>query len=252
MTQDDTANLFEPEPKSDPGLFSDEDNSPDKDFVSELVGEDKKFKDVNSLAKSKISADNHILRIESENAQLRQKLKTSMSLEEFMDQAKRMPSPSTPSPQQRDETERNEVSIEQVESLVGKRFQEHLTQEQQKSNLVYVQTEVERRLGPNFKKLMRDRAAEVGEAEENLTNLAMTKPKLFLELMVPKVAPRESSSTLPRTEIDTGKMGNMGATVRNQSWYAKLRQTDLKKYNSREVQSQMHKDALALRDKFFQ
>jgi hypothetical protein len=252
----DTKALFaaneEPE-APDPGLFSDDDVTPDKDFVAEVVGEGKKFKDVNSLAKSKIASDNHILRIESENAQLRQELKTRLSLQEFYDQVKtKIPSPSNPQHTPQDEPERNEVSIEQVESLVGKRLQEHLTQEQQKSNLAYVQKEVERRLGPNFKKLMRDRAAEVGEAEENLTNLAMTKPKLFLELMVPKVTSGESLSSLPRTQLDTGKMGNYGSTVRNQSFYTKLKQADPKKYNSREVQTQMHKDALALREKFFQ
>jgi hypothetical protein len=252
----DTKNLFaaDEEPDApDPGLFSDDDVTPDKDFVAEIVGDGKKFKDTNALAKSKIASDNHILRIESENAQLRQELKTRLSLEEFYDQVKtKMPSPSSPQHTLQDETERSEISIEQVESLVGKRFQEHMSQEQQKNNLTYVQQEVERRLGPNFKKLMRDRAAEVGEAEENLTTLAMTKPKLFLELMVPKVSPSESIPNLPRTQIDTGKMGNLGSTVRNQSFYAKLKQSDPKKYKSREVQAQMHKDALALRDKFFQ
>jgi hypothetical protein len=253
MTLDDTANdLFEPEPTNDPGLFSDEDNDPDKDFVGTLVGEDKKFKDVNALAKSKLASDAHILKIESENAQLRQKLQTSKTLDEYFAQSRSNPSPSNPSSPQQDEPERNEVSIEQVESLVGKRFQEHLTHEQQKNNLAYVQVEVERRLGPNYKKLMRDRAVEVGEAEENLTQLAMTKPKLFLELMVPKISSGESIPHLPRTQVDTSKMGHMGSTVRNESFYKKLRQTDLKKYNSREVQTQMHRDALALKDKFFQ
>jgi hypothetical protein len=251
MTQDDTANdLFEPA-TDDQGLFSETDNNPDKDFVSELVGEGKKFKDANALAKSKLASDTHILKIESENAQLRQELKTRLSLEEFYDQVKKTPSPSTPQPTEQEEPERTEFSVEQIDSLVDKRFQERLTVEQQKNNLAYVTQEVAKKLGPNYKKLMADRAKEVGEAEENLTQLAMTKPKLFLELMVPSVT-QTNIPGLPRTQLDTGKMGFEGSTVRNQSYYQKLRQTDKKRYESRDVQIQMHKDAMALGEKFFQ
>jgi hypothetical protein len=251
MTPDDTANdLFEPE-TNDQGLFSETDADPDKDFVAELVGEGKKFKDANALAKSKLASDSHILKIESENAQLRQELKTRLTLEEFYDQVKNKPSPSTPPPTEQDEPERTEFSVEQIDSLVDKRFQERLTVEQQKNNLAYVTQEVAKKLGPNYKKLMADRAKEVGEAPENLTHLAMTKPKLFLELMVPSVGTTNIPG-LPRTQLDTGKMAFENNAVRNQSYYQKLRQTDRKRYDSRNVQIQMHKDAMALGEKFFQ
>lgn len=255
MTQDKTPanDLFEPEAPDQSGLFSDTSTiDPDKDYSAELVGEDKKYKDVNALAKKAIHADQHILKIESENAQLRQELKTRLSLEEFYDQVKNTPSQSTPSEQQQDEPERTEVSIEQIDSLVAKRLQERLMSEQQKSNLAYVQSELEKRLGPNFRKLMQDRAREVGEAPENLTQLAMTKPKLFMELMAPNAAQSTNVPGLPRTQMDSGKMGFSQNTTRDSNYYAKLRQTDKKKYESREVQMQMHKDALALGEKFFQ
>jgi len=247
----DTANdLFEPE-ADDQGLFADGGIDPDKDYVSELVGENKKFKDVNTLAKSKVASDNHILKIESENAQLRQELKTRLSLEEFYDQVKtHTPSPSTPAEPTQGEPERTQVSMEQIDSLVGKRLQEHLTLEQQKNNLAYVQSEVVKRLGPNSKTLMRDRAKEVGETEENLTHLAMNKPKLFLELMVPSVSQTHIPS-LPRTELNSGNPNKQGV-VRDSNYYRQLRQTDRKKYDSRDVQIQMHKDAQALGEKFFQ
>jgi hypothetical protein len=243
--------LFEPEP-NDQGLFSDTDVDPDKDFASELVGDGKKYKDVNALAKKAIHADNHIRTIEEENAKLRQELQTRLSVEEFYDRVKsRTPSPSNPEPQQQDEPERTEFSIEQIDSLVGKRLQEHLTAEQQKSNLAAVQAEVERRLGPNYRKLMRDRAREVGEVEENLVNLAMNKPKLFLELMVPNTTQTHIPG-LPRTQVDSGKRGAPHGVVRDSNYYANLRKSDPKRYESREVQIQMHNDALALREKFFQ
>jgi hypothetical protein len=224
--------------------------SPDHDFLAELVGDDKKFKDTQSLAKSVLHKDMHIQQIERENAELRQKIQQSLSLEEFYDKVRSEPSPSSP----QGEPERTDFSIEQVGSLVDQRLQEHLNAKNQEANLAYAVNEAKKQLGSDFKRVLRARAQEVGESEADLTQLARQKPKLFLELMLPK-APTRSPDVpgLPRTQMDTAKMPvDPTGGVRNMSWYKKLKASDPVKYKDNRVQVQMHKDALALGEKFFQ
>lgn len=236
-------------------MFSDEDVASDKDYVNELVGEGKKFKDANSLAKSVAFKDSHILQIEKENAELRQKIQQSLSLEEFYDKVKGSavksapPSHSNPAEDEMEES----LSLEQIESLVEKRYQAHRNTEIQQANLAKAVSEAERRLGPNFRKLLRDRARELGESESDLTQLAMVKPAVFVELMAPKKAENVHFPSSPHSDIDPAKMAqNPRGEVRNKSFYDKVRKEDKARYMSREVQAQMHKDAIALGEKFFQ
>jgi hypothetical protein len=239
--------------QSDP-LFSDQSaQSSDKDFVSELVGEGKKFKDVQALAASVLHKEMHIHKIENENAELRQRVKQGLSLEEFYDKIKTSkPDPSPSSPAVGEQEQKPEISVEQVKALVGDTLKEHQTVEQSKANLNFAINEAKKVYGDSYKKILRDRAREIGETEQELTQLAMKKPHLFVELMV---RPQKTVDTpsLPRTQIDTSKMGlTAGSGVRNMSWYSKLKAADPAKYKSREVQVQMHNDALALGEKFFQ
>src|SRR5688500_15910791 len=56
----------------------------DKDYFSELVGEDKKFKTPADLARAKAESDAFIERLKQENSGLRNELKTRTTMEDFM------------------------------------------------------------------------------------------------------------------------------------------------------------------------
>lgn len=250
--------LFDSSPDDNSDLFTDDGNAPveDKDYYAELVGDGKKFKDEKALAKAKIHSDQHIARVEKENAELRQELNQRLTLEEFYEKVKSsQPSPSSHTEPTEDDRERNEISLEQIGSLVDQRVQK-LTEaerasERQRQNLEYVKSEMHKRLGPGFQKLLRDRAAELGETEQDLTLIAMHKPKVFLDLMTPRKQESPTPS-LPHTEVNVAGTTTLDGKVRNQSWYSQLKKTDPEKYKSPKVQAQMHKDALALGEKFFQ
>lgn len=249
----DNTDLFNPE--EDPSNLFTPDNEvdPDKDYFSELVGEGKKYRDEKALAKSRVVADRHISQIERENAELRQELQKRLSLEEFYEKVKTHtpPSPSNPPEPTDDDRERNEISLEQIGSLVDQRMQQQTVAERQKQNLTYVMTEAQNRLGTGFQKILRDRAAELGESESDLTQMAMHKPKVFLKLMLPDEKDTHIP-TAPRSEVNAAGTNTLDGKVRNQSWYNQLKKTDPTKYTSTKVQAQMHKDALALGEKFFQ
>jgi hypothetical protein len=245
--------LFDSDTDDQSTLFSGTADNPDQDVVEVLVGEGKKYKDVNALAQSVLYKDDHIAKIERENAALRQQVQQSLSLEEFLDKVK-VPShqaPSSPSNPDEGQQERNDISIEQIEALVEKRLQTKAQEHDQINNLKYVQSEAQKQLGQNYKRLFRDRAKELGESEEDLMKLAAVKPKVFLELMIPQKS-EPVMPTMPRSEMDLGKTAMPQGQVRNMAWYKALKKSDPATYNSQKVQVQMHKDALALGEKFFQ
>ena len=53
-------------------------------FLDQLVGEGKKFANIEDLAKGKLNSDEHIDKLENENQRLRQELDTRMTAEEVL------------------------------------------------------------------------------------------------------------------------------------------------------------------------
>jgi hypothetical protein len=243
---------------SDP-LFSssEEDQTPqplpeDHDYLADLVGDGKKFKDAQTLARSVLHKEMHIKEIEKENAELRQTVKQGLSRDEFLEAIQSLkPSPSNPANPTAGQPERTEVSIEQVKSLVEERVSQSRAEQQQQENLRYAVSEAQKRLGPSYQKLLKDRAKALGENEADLTHLARTRPKLFLELMAPQTVTDPQVPSLPKGEVDTGKLPQSNTGVRDMAFYNALKKSNPEAYKSPQVQKQMHEDALRLREKFF-
>jgi ribosome-binding protein aMBF1 (putative translation factor) len=227
--------------------------NPDHDFVTDLVGEDKKYKTVQELAKSVLHKEMHIRDLEKENADYRQAVQQGLTREEFYEAMKVLtqPSPSTPS-QTEGEPERA-PSSEQISSLVGKLVDERLSEDRQRANLDYTVKEAEKRLGPSYKKILRERAQALGESEQDLAKMARTKPQLFLELMAPVKSVETHVPGLPRSDVDAMKGGApRGTPIRNQSYYKELKQKQPDVWKRPETQAQMHRDAQSLGETFFQ
>lgn len=226
----------------------------DHDYLSDLVGEGKKYKDPQSLAKALLHSQIHIKDLEKENADFRQAVQQGLTREEFYEALKTLqkPSPSN-EPQEGREPEREEVSKEQIQALVRESVNQSMSERQQEANLAYSVTKAREALGEGFQKMLKDRARDLGESEAELTILARNKPKVFLELMIPKSPDNPQIPGIPRSQLDSGKSSSgMGSEVRNLAYYKRLKQTDPARYKSPQNEIQMHKDALALGEKFFQ
>ena len=70
---------------------------PNKNYLEELVGEGKKFKDPVALARSKVESDRHIAKLESELKAIRTDMNSRLSLEDLVTKlASARPEPSPP------------------------------------------------------------------------------------------------------------------------------------------------------------
>lgn len=218
-----------------------------------LVGDGKKFKDTEALAKGKEEADAHIARLESELAEIRQDF-NDRALEDYLrfkaDREVAKAVPETPAVSGIDpNAQNNGLDAESIRKLIN----ETLTQEQTKAvrdaNVRTVQNELVKVWGPAYVATLRDKATELGLGEDFLNDVAAKSPKAFLSLV--GASPKEASRNVVTPPVTSG-MQSMGvmhgnaAGVRGKTYYDNLRKQDPAKYHSKEVTIQRHNDALRM------
>lgn len=230
---------------------------PAKDYSTELVGEGKKYKTVADLAKGAVFKDAHIARLEKEAAdrkaeteRLQNELSTRARLEELVDNiasgtSKTPSSPViTPSEQVPSSQAQTPQEFEaQLDALLTKREKER----QGNSNRAIVRQRLEEKLGPNFANKVREQGRSLGLGENFLNQLAAENPAAFFKLVGVEDKPvnrRDIFSPPPQSDLIPDFAPTN--TTRTKDYYNNLRKEKGDRYYwSPEVQTQLHKDALA-------
>ena len=225
-----------------------------KDLLSELVGEGKKYKTVEELARSRLEADIHIERIQKENREMRDKLASAKGVEDVLEAVKAQSANSA------NETPDNKVTTpsagqltaEQVAKMVAETVSGLKTQEAKQANLAKANAEMARLFGDKAQEVYLKEANTV-ELQRVYRELAETNPEKFVSLFHKPDAKQQQN-------IDTGgkntsalnlNQNNSSVQPGTQAYYSKLRKENPKAYYSPATQIQMHQDALADPDKYF-
>lgn len=249
MTQE---NLFEEQPD----LTID----PEKDYFAELVGEGRKFKDEKALARSKMESDFHIKQVERENAELREyalKLREQNNagpkLQELLDQIsnqqQKLVSSEQPIANEVKEI-KPDIDPKQIESLVSNKIQEFEAQKREQNNFKMVQEKLIERFGDKYQNTFKQHMERLGLTEEFTNELARKHPTVFMKTFgLDDVSPRENFQTPPRSQM---RSDNFSPNVPKRTWsyYQKLKKEQPAVYKSREIQVQMHNDAIELGNTF--
>lgn len=235
-----------------------------KNYLEELVGEGKKFKTPEELARGKAESDAFIQRLQGELAGIRQELSTRQTLEQLMDKMA-----AEKGTQQTNQQSYNQDSEGGEGKAVGKSFTEEdiarLVEERlsasekariHNSNLESVQKALVASFGSDYVTHLKDKASELGVSEEYLTNMAKETPKAFLKLVEASGEPRGTTPGLfspPPTHglPSSNKQGFAPTGQRKQSWYENLRKTNPTEYWSPSTQNRMHQEAISLGEAFF-
>jgi hypothetical protein len=233
-----------------------------KDYVAELVGEDKKFKDITALAKGKAHSDAFIAHLLRETKELKEELNKRRTLEEFMTNIEnrngtQTPPVPQPTPQAQEQGLQSPLSLEDIKKQVREELEAKAREEKRNANLTEVTTKLRASYGEQASSIIVTRAKELGVSTKQLQDLAADAPAAFFRLVgEPTPAPQQNSAaglfspppsainTVPQAQINTGD-------ARTMSFYKKLKAQDPKKYESSEVQVKMHKDAMKLGERFF-
>jgi hypothetical protein len=233
--------------------------NPSQDVLSELVGEGKKFADVNELAKGKQEADNFIEQIQAENKTIREAL---AKLESQSDQTSKIEEliesvRSSKAPQVTEESNHplseDDLSNKIKEIMQGESRQATAAENRSRSNslvLGKVNGDVEA-----AKTYVAERAKQLGMSAKDLGELSERSPNAFAKLIDvdPSTASRSTSQLPSSGQVDTSVSRPMEVEGhKTKAYYDHLKQEmgPTKYWNNVKVQGAYTKDAIALGDRF--
>lgn len=225
--------------------------------IGELVGEGRKFNDVEALAKGKLEADRFIEQMKQENAALKADLEKQAYRLGVTDQLKETASASTAElsdPNNNYSGTSNTANTQpssseaDIESLLEKALMKREQEASAKSNIAVVNSELEKAFGTEAATVVQQKAAELGLPMSELQGMAAKSPAAFMQL-VGKPAP--VSNPLVQGSIRTEGTTMQGSTDKDFSYYQKLRRENSSLYYKPSTQRQMMADADRLGDKFY-
>lgn len=242
-----------------------DDNTPDNqpndtdNLFDQLVGEGKKFKSPEDLAKSKIHSDGYIEQLTSALDELRKELEVSDNADRLLNELRsRNKNPDTdgrdPEDNTRDTPQKDNTSQTVSEDTLKRLVEETLTERESKStaerNRQQASEEVRRQLGDKAQEYVTNKAEELGMAKDRLQALAEESPSAFMTLLGLDRQSEDRSRPSNQVRSEGVDQANQPEERTNQ-WYINLRRTNRSKYYSPQVQAQMYKDRERLGDKFW-
>lgn len=221
-------------------------------YQDHLVGEGKKYKDTEVLARSAYEKDHYITQLQRENKELRVDLNGRSNLEQLVSELQKTgtsTSTSTNGGVERHSDSNpaldagNNVTKEAIAEIVKSLVTESKTQDARESNINRCVTELKKVYGDSYVNKLEETSRKLNLSKKYLDELASTSPEALLQLVgapAPKVemtAPRSSITSSLSTSTNSGK--------KDWAYYQNLRKTNSREYFSVGVQNEIHQRVLA-------
>lgn len=215
-------------------------------YRDRLVGEGKKFKDDEALARGKWEADQFAESLKRENAEMRIELQSRLNMDELVNKLGKTASTNGTPPSQEPTPSPTPVqptpglTSDDVQSIVKNTLTKEQTKLQQDRNLTSVANALQKAWGDDWVSKLRKVGNSLDMTEEQMDTLAKTTPKVLLGSVLKEPEKVDNDKFVaPRSSI-------MG-TVKPQDskgwdYYEQMRKTDPRKYYTASVQAQFHKD----------
>lgn len=226
---------------------------PNKNYLEELVGEGKKFKDPESLARGKYEADSYINiltrqldQMRDDYKNLRKDVEARATLEDLLKQIK--PQNNETTPPVTDNKPQTQPDPKDLESLVSNKIQEHEATRKYQENLNSVRDRLKERLGSNYREAVKEQIENLGLTEDYFNDLARKSPKTLFKVLGIDEAPQQQPFTAPPRSNST--FTPKGPQKRTWNYYQELKKTNPDLFLDPRINVQMQKDAIALGDEF--
>lgn len=230
---------------------------PSKNYLEELVGEGKKFKSPEELARGKAESDAYIEHMKGRMDELRQdytKLhneynagpKLKETLDQYMQELKQSQGNQLP-PVQEDKSvvlDENKVS-----EMVKQHIQATKQLDAEEANSKTVESKLQAAYGPNYKQVVSQQINQLGISVDFFNDLARKHPSvLYRTLGLEGQRQNENFQTPPTSTQRSDPFA--GPTKRTNAYYQQMRKTDPVKYRDPKTQDQMYKDYMSLGSEF--
>lgn len=223
--------------------------------VNDLVGEGKKFKTVDDLARGKAEADAFIAKIQSEAEELRRQLAASKSVEDQIKAMQQAGSQTSTNTEQQSATTPKALDEAAIDEMLARKLAERESTNSAKQNRDKVDAAILTAYNGDVAKAREAVAAVESTYGIKVAELASTSPAAALRVLGLDQANRGGYATeqSTRTSTQAQAFGTIAEPIRNKAYYDKIKQDmgAAKFIMDRRVQLQMHKDALAQGDAFY-
>jgi hypothetical protein len=251
---------------TDPTIFSQSDQDTSKQtsqqqsqaasdtgtHLATLVGDARKYKTAEDLAKAYINIDEFAERLKGENADLRARLNESKTVQDVLDRlnAEERQSAQDQSAHKTDSTQ-SSLSASDVAAIVKDTLTGLETQRSQQDNLRRADAEMRKLFGDKAPEVF-NQAATTPELRKSLMALAAVSPEKFVAVFhQPQVSGSQVDSTNRGAPPNPGPTGGRENDPGCKEYYNNLRRTDPRAYYSQHIQLQMTQAAEKDPNKFF-
>jgi hypothetical protein len=222
-------------------------------FLEQLVGEGKRYANVEELAKAKVNADAFIEQLKTETGELREDLEKRMTLDDILKQKESSNTPVEPvdpaPPADAAEGKPAEVAQNVDEDDLNVKIREVMDRVSVERTADTNLTTVADRLVEDYgdaekaRTAVEARARELGLSTKNLMDTAATSPKAFYTIMGlqgsgPKSAGSGTKSDVLSTAAGSGSR-KQGASRESYADFQELRRSNPREYYSPKVQNRM-------------
>lgn len=231
-------------------LFDNDNNSFDqnKNYLEELVGEGKKFKTVEDLARGKAEADHYITHKNKEFDELREdflKVRAEnvakAKFEELLLTQQRGTDTNNRSENTHTDTvEQPVIDDKKIEEIAERKFADLQNKAREKANLDVVESRLRERFGENARSILKDKMNALNITDEDLKFLARKSPEAVFNTLGLNQQ-QETYQAPPRSSLRSDNFTSQ-TEIRDAIYYEKLRQSDPKKYFSEKTSVQRLKD----------
>lgn len=228
-----------------------------KNYLIELVGEGKKFKTAEELAKGKVYADQTIDVMKKRLDELTEDYKrtreeniTKAKLEELYDKITTAQLASSENTRANQDNNQPPVALKDIETLVSTKIAQAKVAEKENENLNTVKAKLIEQFGPNYQTTINSQIATLGLSSEDFHALAKKSPLALFKTLGMDVAKQEGFQAPARSSQRNDNFAPTGAPKRTWAYYQDLKRKDPMLYYDRNTAVQMSKDAVELGEAF--
>lgn len=216
-----------------------------KDYLAELVGDNKKFKDYQGLAKGKYLADQTIEILKRQLDEHRNELKTRMSLDQFMTKMKDSSGRVEDQPVIIPDTQPTNLDAQTLEAKLEELLARREAAKASETNKERVVRVLRDQLGADAPAAVTHKAQQLGMTKQDLHDLSLRSPKAFFEIMGISEEPHQPINTrVAQSQFNSANQKSPAATgAKGQSYYDNLKKSNPTLYWSQDTTIAMMKDA---------
>lgn len=229
-----------------------------KAYLEQLVGEGKKFKTAEDLARGKAESDSFIEimkarmdELRSDHLRLREEHQASAQLKDLIDNLQKSKDSDNTRDTTRDNVITPAIKPEDIENLVNQQLNKHQLAQKQESNFRAVQAKLKEKLGEDYSSTYKQRMDDLGLTKEFADDLAKNHPSVFYKTFGLDDVQRQNSFQAPPRSNQ--RQDNFAPKVerRTYAWYQQQNKMDPRAYLDPKISLQMHDDLMEMGPELF-